>query len=170
MKRIMVASCFVAAAVLMLALCLHQTGRNLEIVGSAQAAQPRVVVLKIATPTNGQKVHHRCPMSGTVDNMPAGMQLWVVKEPSPNNFHPDAPKATITGNEWRATAYVGNNRAGSDTGTEFPIHIVLTSAATGQKFEKYLQTAAANGWPGLDTIFDGRILATTKVIRDDSAK
>jgi hypothetical protein len=105
-------------------------------------------------------------MEGTVTGLPKGQQLWVVKEPVKGQYHPDRGPALINGNTWTATAYVGNNQPNADQGKRFVIHIVMVSPSTGQKFNDYInQAEQKNQWPGIPTLYDGKIVATVTVIR-----
>ena len=127
---------------------------------------PRVT---IDSPVNGSRVPHVVPLHGTVEDLPSGMELWVMKEVQMGNYHPDDGPAIIAGKEWKSTAYVGNSTPGADTGISFKILIVEASHETGKKFKDYLKYAHQSGnWPGISTIYDGKKVATIEVIRDDS--
>jgi len=123
----------------------------------------------IDSPINGSRVHHVVPLHGTVEDLPNGTELWVIKEVNIGNYHPDNGPAFISGNKWESTAFVGNSTQGADAGIAFKIHIVEASHETGNKFRNYLGSAHRTGnWSGIGTIYDGKIVATIKVTRDDS--
>ena len=127
--------------------------------------------VRIIKPQSGARVPHAVSMTGTVENLPQGLELWVVNEITRGNYHPDRGPAFIVVNTWNSTAYVGERTRGADTGVEFTIHIVMVSHDTGEKFNEYINMAHKTGnWSGISTIYDGRIVATVKVIRDDFAQ
>lgn len=108
-------------------------------------------------------------MSGTVANLSTNQELWVVKEAHPGNYHPDVGPAIVKGEEWRGSAFIGNRGVGADTNLEFLVHIVLASHETGRQFQEYLDIAHKTGsWIGVTTLYDGKIVGSVKVIRDDS--
>lgn len=125
----------------------------------------------IELPRDGQRGSHRVPMAGTVHHLPRGMQLWIVKEPRPGNYHPDRKSdgrsIRIDGTKWYGTAFIGNERPGADNGQSFTIHIVQVSNEGARRFDAYLDKAPEAGWPGVQTLYGGAILQTVHVIRDD---
>jgi hypothetical protein len=125
----------------------------------------------IELPRNDQRVSHQVPMEGTVHDLPPEMQLWIVKEPRPRNYHPDGgplgSTIRINSNKWYGTAFVGNERRGADEGQSFTIHIVQISSKGARRFVAYLDKAAEAGWPGLRTLYGGIILQTVRVTRYD---
>jgi hypothetical protein len=124
--------------------------------------------VKILNPQNEAKVQHAVPIKGTVEGLLDNMELWIVKEIAPGNYHPDRGPIFVTGNTWSATAYVGHQTHGADTGIRFIIHIVMVSHESGKKFNNYIDTAhRTGGWSGIDTIYDGKIVATLSVVRND---
>jgi hypothetical protein len=124
----------------------------------------------INNPANQSNVKHQVLLEGTVKELPKenNTELWVVKEVN-GRYHPDDGPVIITGEKWKSYAYVGNRTLGSDKGKIFTIHIVEVSPDVGGKeFKKYLDTAERDGWKGIASIYDGKIKATTRVIRNDS--
>jgi|WetSurMetagenome_2_1015567.scaffolds.fasta_scaffold43697_5 hypothetical protein len=138
---------------------------------------PKII---INSPTNGSKVNHKVPISGTVVGLPSQMELWVVKDIN-NRYHPDDGPIQINGNNLKSSAYVGNRAPGSDQGVEFTIYIVEVGNKTGKKIDKYIANAKQNNhWPGIgkseiilahenllneDCNYDGVIKNEIKVIR-----
>jgi hypothetical protein len=106
-----------------------------------------------------------------VHHLPPGMQLWIVKELRPGNYHPDRESdgrsVRVDGDRWHGTAYIGNERPGADNGQSFTIHIVQVSNEGARRFDAYLDHASEAGWPGLHTLYGGAIIQTVHVIRDD---
>ena len=146
------------------------TSSEINSVGKAQVEsaeklnkeiQKAAVRVTIEKPRSNAHVGHAVPMEGTVNKLPPGMQLWIVKEVA-GRFHPDRGPASVKGSNWTATAFVGNARG--DSG-EFTIHVVLANQETGVKYNEYLDHAAPD-WNGLDTLNDGVIVGTVTVIRD----
>jgi hypothetical protein len=124
----------------------------------------------IELPREGQRVSHEVPMAGTVHDLPPGMQLWIVKESRPGNYHPDGgPEGStirMDGSKWYGTAFVGNSRPGADRGKSFTIHVVQISSEGAGRFGAYLAEAAEAGWPGLQTLYGGVTLQRVRVVRD----
>ncbi|HZR84220.1 MAG TPA: hypothetical protein VFD92_24190 [Candidatus Binatia bacterium] len=123
----------------------------------------------IVEPRNGQHTTHAVPMEGTITNLPSGIDLWIVKEPSSGNFHPDDGPIHVTDGHWQGTAFVGNSAPGADQLHSFLIHVVGATADTSEHFRDYLTGAhATDSWGGLSSLFGGVILGSVTVVRDDS--
>jgi hypothetical protein len=143
------------------------TAPPLSTVAQALVEEPEVRIIK---PAEGEHQPHAVHMEGTVSGLPNGIQLWIVKEPHPGNYHVDSGPVLIRGNTWVCTAYIGTDLPGAHQGKEFLIHVVAAPDATSKKFRDYVDNANATGaWIGLPTLYDGKIVATVTVIRDDYA-
>jgi hypothetical protein len=144
-------------------------GGSIFIVPQLHSPQSSEFSISILYPQNGQRCPHSVPISGTVTNLPTDKELWVVKEPHRGNYHPDVGPAIVKEEEWRSVAFIGNRGMGADTNLEFLLHIVLASHETGRQFQDYLDIAhKTDSWIGVPTLYDGKIVGSVKVIRDDS--
>jgi hypothetical protein len=142
-----------------------------ESFSNSEGEKERPIEVSILRPEIGDLVPHAVSLEGTVLNLPYGVELWVVKEPSPGNFHPDRGPALIEDNCWRATAFIGNAAIGADQGEEFIIHLVAVTHETSWRFHSYLDKAhITNSWIGISTLFGGQVVGTVRVIRDDTRK
>lgn len=126
----------------------------------------RVIIQK---PISGTHSSHAVHMEGIANDLPSNHELWAIKEPFPGNFHPDNGPASIKGNKWSATAYIGNAKPFADQGLRFKIHVVMaqSDSEAAKKYRSYLETANNIGWPGLPDLYGGIIVATVEVVRDD---
>ena len=124
-------------------------------------------LVKIINPIKNKKEGHEVSMDGClVKKIPINKELWVVKEVGKGRYHPDNGPITIEGDKWYTTAYVGNYHPRADDGRTFVIHIVLISQENGAKFAEYIKKSHSRDiWCGINTIYDGEIVATVKVIR-----
>lgn len=124
----------------------------------------------IISPRSGSRVAHAVRFEGTLTQRPPGVELWIVSEPSRNNFHPCRGPVHIDGTRWFGTASIGNHTLGADTGRCFTVHVVLVTHETGRRFQSYLDQAhVTGGWIGVPSLYDGRILSTVELVRDDEA-
>jgi hypothetical protein len=122
----------------------------------------------IGSPLPGDRSPHTVQLEGTVSGLPRGFELWIVKEPHKGNYHPDRGPAVIDGDRWFGVAFVGNANAEADSHTEFFIHVVAASHETGRRYNDYIDRAhRTNGWMGINTLYDGQIVASTRVFRDN---
>jgi len=128
---------------------------------------PKVIIQK---PIQGKHSTHVVPIEGIAYDLPSTSELWVVKEPFPGDFHPDDGPAIFEGNKWYATAYIGNAKPHANQDQKFKIHIIMASSNSkaAQKYRDYLRTARSKGWPGLQNLYGGEIVATVVVVRDDN--
>lgn len=123
----------------------------------------------IVSPKNEQRLPHAVPMTGEIHNLPPDKELWIVTEPHPRNFHPHTGPVLVQGQKWMGSAFIGNHTLNADTGRQFTIHIVLGLKEMGRYFKDYLENAHRTGaWPGIPSLFGGKILSSVRVIRDDS--
>jgi hypothetical protein len=124
-------------------------------------------ILTFHKPMEGQRTKHACPISCKITGIPEDMEVWIVKEPWEGSFHPDSAM-TRNGDEFQGTARIGNATRGADYGKNCPVHIICCSPYAGHEFGVYIQHAQrTNKWPGISSIYDGQILGTVTVIRDD---
>ena len=124
--------------------------------------------LSITQPFEGQRLPHAVIMEGNIHNMPTDKEIWIVKEPFSGNYHPDM-QLNLFKYSWQGTAYIGNSRINTDKSKRFIIHIVLCSLDTGGFFNDYIEQAVRTGsFTGLNSIYDGKIITSVNVIRDDS--
>ena len=126
--------------------------------------------LTILSPTSRSRVAHAVRFEGTLTHLPPGRKLWIVSEPSRSNFHPSRGPVHIDGTRWFGTASIGNHMLGADTDRCFTVHVVLVTHETGRRFQSCLDRAhVTGGWVGLPSLYDGRIVSTIELIRDDEA-
>ena len=135
--------------------------------GASENKTPTVIIQK---PIPGEHSSHVVPIEGIAYDLPSTSELWVVKEPFPGTFHPDNGPAIFKGDKWYATAYIGNAEPLADQGKKFKIHIIMASSNSkaAQNYRDYLETARSKGWPGLQSLYGGEIVATVVVVRDDN--
>ena len=119
-------------------------------------------------PPNGAKVPRKAFLSGTIENIPAGIDVWLVVE-NGAVYHPQgAQLPTDSGAFHRAPVTIGSVNSGHLH--EFTIHVLAVTKSISRSFSRYQQdSASSKKWPGVRKPADSMVLATLKVIRDDSA-
>jgi hypothetical protein len=118
-------------------------------------------------PPNGAKVRREAFLSGTIENIPPGIDVWLVADTG-TLYHPQGMRLpTDTGAFHRRRVFIGGvNR---DNLLEFTVHVLAVSKNASNTFSRYQQdSASSKKWPGVPKPADSRVLATLKVIRDDS--
>ncbi len=130
---------------------------------SLPVGRARVVVHE---PMDRDNCSHTVAMSGTVEGLSPGLDLWIVKEVGPGNFHPDdGPVYTMRG-QWFGTAYLGAQNATVSTPRSYTVHIVLASRSTSTYYRQYLDRChAADSWPGLPTLMGAVPVCTVTLTR-----
>jgi hypothetical protein len=121
------------------------------------------------TPPNGARAPWRAFLSGTIENIPAGIDAWLVVE-SGGLYHPQgAQLPTDSGAFHRARVTIGlpNDKQGH----EFTIHVLAVTEDVSKSFSRYQQGSASfKRWAGVTKpAADSKVLVTLKLIRDDSA-
>lgn len=124
--------------------------------------------LTVLSPKDGARVAHATRFEGMLNGPPPDGEIWIVTEPSRSNFHPSRGPVHIDGTRWFGTASIGNHTVGADTGRRFTVHIALVTREIGRRFQQYLDRAhVTGGWVGLPSLYEGRVLSTIELIRDD---
>ena len=105
-------------------------------------------------------------LSGTIENIPAGINVWLVVETG-TRYHPQ--HLPTDSGCFRAPVIIG--RKNDDHGHEFTVHVLAVTEDISESFGRY-QEGSANfkKWGGVPKpAADSKVLATVKLIRDDSA-
>ncbi len=119
-------------------------------------------------PPNGAKVPRTPILSGTLENIPAGTEVWLVVETG-TVYHPQHEALPTNSRAFRASVFIGG-KGNAERGQEFPVHVLAVTEDVSKAFRRYQKdSASSNKWVGVPKPADSKILATLKVIRDDSA-
>jgi hypothetical protein len=120
-------------------------------------------------PPNGAKVPRKPLLSGTVENISAGTEVWLVVETDPI-YHPQKQLQLPTASgAFKESVVIGGPR-NNNRGHEFSVHVLAVSKNVSHNFRDYLRDSdTSKRWVGVPKPADSRVLATLKVIRDDSA-
>jgi hypothetical protein len=122
-------------------------------------------------PPNGAKVPRKPFLSGTLENIPAVIEVWLVVETGGTVYHPQHAQLQLPKDSgaFQAPVVIGD-RSNADRGHEFPVHVLAVTKGVSRAFRRYLlESARFKNWAGVPKPIDSRVLATLKVIRDDSA-
>jgi predicted nucleotide-binding protein len=94
-------------------------------------------------PRNGSSVEHRVSVSGRVEGLAAGAELWaaVAGRWSPTNYHPQGDSVAVVGAGFSGHVYVGNE----DSTGSFRLLLLLVDNADGAYFRRYQAHARAQG-------------------------
>lgn len=118
-------------------------------------------------PPNGAKVSRNPRLSGTLENISAGTEVWLVVEAG-GVYHPQRLLAADNG-AFQAPVVIGS-RGSQDCGHEFPVHALAVTEDVSEAFRRYQEGSNSfKKWGGVPKTPDSRVLATLKLIRDDSA-
>ena len=120
-------------------------------------------------PPNGARAPRKAFLSGTIENIPAGIDVWLVVE-SGALYHPQgAQLPTDSGAFHRARVTIGVPN--DNQGREFTVHVLAVTEDISKSFSRYQQGSASfQKWAGVPKpADDSKVLATVKLIRDDSA-
>ena len=105
-------------------------------------------------------------MSGALENISSGTEIWLVVETGAV-YHPQRQVPTDSGT-FEASVVVG--RINDDHLHGFPVHVLAVTEDVSKAFRRYQEDSASfRKWSGVPKPPDSRVLATLKVIRDDSA-
>jgi hypothetical protein len=151
------------AASLVLAGCNGAAPRpHLLPIGTGPSSSPAVspppsgpVQVQVTVParqTPPAKVVQAVVVRGTVQNLPAGQQIWVfTQNPGSSRFNPQSQAAVISpAGGWTSQTFVGSS---GDAGKQFQILAVTADAAAVNTITGYLASARQSGnYPGLAKI------------------
>jgi hypothetical protein len=107
-------------------------------------------------------------LSGTIENVPPGIDVWLVVENGPL-YHPQGTRLpTDSGAFHNAPVTIGSDRSGNLH--EFTVHALAVTEDISKSFSRYQQGSASfKKWAGVPKpAADSRVLATVKLVRDDS--
>lgn len=120
-------------------------------------------------PPTGAKVPRKPLLSGTVENISAGTEVWLVVETDPV-YHPQKQLQLPTASGAFQESVVIGGPNNNERGHEFPVHVLAVRKNVSNAFRGYLRdSAASKRWLGVPKPVDSMVLTTLKVIRDDSA-
>jgi hypothetical protein len=119
------------------------------------------------SPPNGSKGPREALVSGALENVSAGTDVWLVVETGAS-YHPQRQLRTDKGT-FRERVIIG--RKDADHGQEFTVHVLAATEDVSRAFNRYREDSASfKRWGGVPKpAVDTRILATVKLIRDDSS-
>jgi len=120
---------------------------------TATATTPSV---RITSPTNGSTVDQITLVRGTVSNILNGEELWVIVVPGGvSAYYPQQGPVVITGNEWSASAAVGDTSS-HNHGLGFTLIIALADQNGSAVIRAYLDQVNKTGlYPGIPSLPDG---------------
>jgi hypothetical protein len=123
---------------------------------------------RIAAPAPHARVPHTTVILGTLRNVSAWIDVRLVVETGAL-YHPQrriSPGAL----SWQTTVSVGRSQAGLDASHEFLIHVLAVTEEVGDRFERYrTDSAKRKEWHGVPKPLESKVLATVRIVRDDSA-
>jgi hypothetical protein len=120
-------------------------------------------------PPNGARGPRIAFLSGTIENIPAWIDVWLVVATG-TVYHPQgAQLPTDSGAFHRARVFIGGIKG--DQLNEFTVHVLAVTEDVSRSFRRYQQGSASfQRWAGVPKpTADSKVLATVKLIRDDSA-
>jgi hypothetical protein len=95
--------------------------------------------------------------------------VWLVVETDPV-YHPQKQLQLLTASGAFQESVVIGGPSNNNSGHEFPVHVLAVSKNVSNTFRGYLRDSdTSKRWVGVLRPADSRVLATLKVIRDDSA-
>jgi hypothetical protein len=119
------------------------------------------------TPQNGARAPRKAFLSGTIANIPAGIDVWLVVETGAV-YHPQGARLPTDSGRFRAPVIIGLNN--DNHGHEFTVHVLAVTEDVSKDFDRYQKDSFIfKKWHGFQKPADSRQLATLKLIRDDSA-
>jgi hypothetical protein len=122
----------------------------------------------ITAPLRHARVPRQAMILGTLPEVSEWIDVWLVVETGAV-YHPQTCLSRGA-TAWHSTVYLGRSQHGLDANHEFPIHVLAVTEDVSRAFERYLTDARKRGqWSGLPKPPDSKVLATLRVIRDDSA-
>jgi hypothetical protein len=120
-------------------------------------------------PPNGAKSPRKAFLSGTIESIPPGIDVWLVVEIGAL-YHPQGTQLPTDGGAFhRAPVIIGGPNGGHLH--EFTVHVLAVTEDISKSFSRYQQGSASfKKWAGVPKpAADSKVLATVKLIRDDSA-
>lgn len=120
-------------------------------------------------PPNGARSPRKAFLSGTIENIPPGIDVWLVVE-NGALYHPQGRRLPIESGAFdRAPVTIGGDKGGH--AHEFTVHALAVTEDISKSFSRYQQGSASfKKWAGVPIpAADSKVLATVKLIRDDSA-
>lgn len=113
---------------------------------------------------------HKSRLSGTLNQIPSGYQVWLFKKPSTvTKFHPEDGPVLIKNHKWENNLHIGNERPNTHQGEEFKIILTLVTDERGKELTKYLYDQNIRQlWHGVQEMEEVKILDEFIVIRKDT--
>ncbi|MGO9402996.1 MAG: toll/interleukin-1 receptor domain-containing protein [Terriglobales bacterium] len=124
---------------------------------------------QITAPASRTHVPRKALILGTLHGVSEWIEIWlVVVAEGGTHYHPQA-HLSRSENAWRADVYIGRSKEGADANQEFSVHVLAVTEDVSNAFQRYRKDAGKrNEWRGVPKPPDSRVLATLKVVRDDS--
>lgn len=122
----------------------------------------------IALPRERAPVPNKVLLIGTLGDVPDWINVWLVVEGG-SKYHPQRrlPKCATA---WQESISIGRSQPGCDANCEFPVHVIAVPPDVDEAFERYLSDAnKTKTWRGVSRPPGSKILATIRIVRDDSA-
>jgi hypothetical protein len=117
-------------------------------------------------PLNNAKAPRQALLQGTTNGIPPVIDVWLVVETG-KVYHPQA-QLPAGGGAFQASVFIGSPN--DNHGQVFPVHVLAVTEDVSKAFQRYRQDSATfKKWRGIPKPEDCKVLATVKIIRDDSA-
>jgi hypothetical protein len=121
----------------------------------------------IVTPRPGSRVPHWSAVVGTLGEVSEYIDIWLVVEVD-STYHPQV-RLRRSETNWQSVVAVGREARGLDADHEFQVHVLAVTEDVDEAFQRYLtDEERLRKWQGVPTPQNRKILATVKVIRDNS--
>lgn len=128
---------------------------------------PVSVVIKITSPTEGERVPFSNVVSGTVSGeMQEGQFMWLVMNPStnPGQWWPQGGRIGPWEGQWDIQAWFGKEN--KDIGTKYYLAVILVNEKDNQYYINYLENGQKTGnYPGISLPPSAEIMDRITVVR-----
>lgn len=123
---------------------------------------------RITAPAPHARVPRKALILGTLRDVSEWVEIWLVVAEIRPRYHPQVHLPGASG-AWQASVILGGAQISTDANHEFTIHVLAVTEDVSKAFERYIRDAQTEKkWPGVPVPPQPRILATLKVVRDDS--
>lgn len=113
---------------------------------------------------------HKSRISGDLNHLPFGYQLWIFKKPATMmTYHPEDGPLIIKNQKWENNLHIGSEQTNTHQGEKFNLLLTLVTEERGKELTKYLYDQNIRQiWPGVHEMKAVKILDTFEVIRKDN--
>ncbi len=117
-------------------------------------------------PAEVHRCAHEVPVSGTVTGIDPMIDLWLVKEISTDNYHPDNGPLRRAGDTWAGVAYLGNIRPIAEP-TQYKLFLMTATRDATRRLQAYLSECMEfDIWPGISDLTGMVPIAEIMLTRD----